>query len=120
MDLGGHNARVEEEVLELLLGQIGLDVLDEGNSLEKGHVLAGADRQESNEGDLHRGDKSDDKEGVVGDVDPLRESSHQEEHKHVEGDEIDDEDVASPGGHHVEVGHGCQGTPTEDAEVNSL
>ena len=83
-------------------------------------MLRGFDGLEPDEGDLHGAEEADDEEGVVGDIDPLRESSHEEEHKHVEGDQIDDEDVASPCGHHVEVGHGRQGAPVHGPSLDSL
>ena len=54
---------------------------------------------ETDEWNLHGAEQSNDEERVVSDVDPLRISIHQQKHKHVQGDEIDNENVSSPGRH---------------------
>ena len=71
---------------------------------------------EADEGNLHRADETDDKEGVVCHVDAVTKAVHQQENKDMERDQIDDEDVATPGGNHVEVGEGAPGCP-EDGSV---
>ena len=52
---------------------------------------------ETDEWNLHGAEQSNDEERVVSDVDPLRISIHQQKYKHVQGDEIDNENVSSPG-----------------------
>ena len=41
--------------------------------------------------------------------------AHGEEHEDVEGNEVDDEDISTPGGDHVEVGEGCPGSEIHGA-----
>jgi len=67
------------------------------------HVLAGANRLESHEGDLHGEQQSEDIEGAVAGQQARGVPTHDEQHKDVQGDQVDDEHVASPRGDHVEV-----------------
>ena len=62
-------------------------------------MLAGSDRLESDEWDLHRAQQSEDEEGGVGRVQPGRVAAHQHQREDVQRDQVDDEDVATPGGH---------------------
>ena len=62
----------------------------------RGHVLRSFDGLETHEWDLHWAEETDDEESVVGDVDPLGVAVHQQQNKDVEGDQVDDKDVASP------------------------
>ena len=71
------------------------------------------DHVEAHERNLHGEDRSEDVEGGVGDVQAVRVAAlgsdgvcevTDEDHDHdVDRDQIDDEYVTSPGGHHVEV-----------------
>lgn len=58
---------------------------------------------EADEADLHPEQHSQHIGTVVGDIEPLRVPPGDEQDEHVEREEVDDEDVASPGGDHVEV-----------------
>ena len=58
---------------------------------------------EADEADLHPEQHSQHIGAVVGDIEPLRVPPGDEQDEHVEREEVDDEDVASPGGDHVEV-----------------
>ena len=75
---------------------------------------------ESNERDLHGAEKSHNEEGVVRHVDPLGEPTHQQEDEDMEGDEVDDEDVSSPGRDHVEIGQSSPGSPVNWAGLHCL
>ena len=59
----------------------------------------------------------DEKDGV-GDVEPLRESAHEDEDEGVKGNEIDDEDVAAPRRHHVEIGQCRERCPLQLARLH--
>ena len=84
------------------------------------HVLGGLHWLEPDEGDLHGEDGADDVDGGVGDVDPVREAAADHEDEDVHGDEVDEEHVAAPRGHHVEVGHGAEGRPVDVASLDAL
>ena len=60
-------------------------------------MFAGSDWLEPHEGHLHGHDESQEVEGGVGHVDAGGEPAHQQEHKDVEGDQVDDEHIATPG-----------------------
>ena len=60
------------------------------------HVLAGPNGLEAHEGHLHREHQAQDKEGGVGHVDAGGVAAHQQQHKHMQRDQVDDEHVASP------------------------
>lgn len=70
----------------------------------RGHVFAGTNRLESNEWNLHREKQSQNVECCVAGEQTWRVTAHDQQHKHMQWDQIDDEDVTTPGGHHVEVG----------------
>jgi len=53
---------------------------------------------EADEGDLHGEDGSQAVNSAVGDVDPVGEAAGQHQHQNVQGDEVDQEDVAAPRG----------------------
>ena len=59
-------------------------------------MLGRFDRLKPDKGDLHGAKETDDEKGVVSNVDPLRISVHQQQDKDVQGNQIDDEDVATP------------------------
>ena len=59
-------------------------------------MLRGLDRLEPNEGDLHRQDGAESVDGGVSDVDPVRVAAADHQHEHVDGDQVDEEHVASP------------------------
>lgn len=54
---------------------------------------------EANERDLHGEDGSQAVDGAVGHVDTVGEAASEHEDQHVEGDEVDQEHIATPGGH---------------------
>ena len=60
-------------------------------------MFAGPDWLEAHKGHLHRHDEAQEVEGGVGHVDAGGEPSHQQEDKDVEGHQVDDEDIPSPG-----------------------
>lgn len=62
-------------------------------------MLTSPNRLKANEGDLHAQDQTKDEECGVCRVDSVRETTHEQEGKDVQRDEIDDEDVTAPCGH---------------------
>lgn len=102
---GGDQGAEREQELELGLGQHALQVLEGGDGDEEGeharrsHVLAGAYRLEADERDLHGEEEAEDVEGRVAGEEAVGEAPHDEQGKHVQRDQVDDEDVAAPGGH---------------------
>ena len=63
------------------------------------HVFGGLQRLEADKGDLHAENGAEDVEGGVGNVDALVEASSDHEHEDVQGDEVDQEHVATPRRH---------------------
>lgn len=59
-------------------------------------MLAGPDGLEPNEGDLHGQQQAEDVEHGVAGEQPHGVAAHQQQHKHVQRDEVDDKHVASP------------------------
>lgn len=53
---------------------------------------------EANKGDLHREDGSQAVDRAIGYVDPVGEAAGQHQHKNMQGDEVNQKDVATPGG----------------------
>ena len=53
---------------------------------------------EANKGDLHREDGSQAVDRAIGYVDPVGEASGQHQHKNMQGDEVNQKDVATPRG----------------------
>ena len=66
---------------------------------KRGHVLAGLDGAEADERDLHGQNGAQDVHGGVGNVDAVVEAARHNEHKYVQRDEVDEEDVAAPRRH---------------------
>ena len=62
-------------------------------------MLGCADWEESHEGDLHGAEQTDDEEDSVGRVESFAEPSHEEKDECVQGDQVDDEHIASPSRH---------------------
>ena len=51
---------------------------------------------------------------------PIRKSPHEEQSKDVQWNEVDDEDVAAPRRHHVEVRQGSSRSPHHRARLHRL
>lgn len=62
-------------------------------------MLAGLDRLEADEGHDHGREGADDVEGAVGNVQARRVPAHEDEDKDMQGNQVDDEHVATPRGH---------------------
>eukprot|EP01136_Pigoraptor_vietnamica_P013960 Opistho-1_new@55558 len=106
---GDGDHRQLEDGLERAALNVRAQVLDERIRLEecedahRGHVLARAHGLEPDERHLHRHDRPEHVERRVGEVEARRVPPHQQKHKRVQRDEIDDEHVAAPRSHHVKV-----------------
>ena len=50
----------------------------------------------------------------------MAEPAGDHEDEYMEGDEVDEEDVAAPGGHHVEVGDAAEAGPVDVARLDAL
>mmetsp|Transcript_112440 Transcript_112440/g.318083 ORF Transcript_112440/g.318083 Transcript_112440/m.318083 type:complete len:215 (+) Transcript_112440:790-1434(+) len=75
---------------------------------ERAHLLKGPERRPANGRDLDRTQRADRVEQGVGPVDAGVEPAQGHKHGRVDADHVDHEDVASPGGHHVDVGKARQ------------
>ncbi len=84
------------------------------------HVLRSAHRLEANKRNLHREDGADDVERAVGHVDSKREPPEDEQDENVQRNQVDDEDVAAPRGHHVKVRQGGPRGPEDGAGLDGL
>ena len=88
------------------------------------------DHVEAHERNLHGEDRSEDVEGGVGDVQAVRVAAlgsdgesvlTDEDHDHdVDRDQIDDEHVTSPGGHHVKVAQCAARRDQQRARIDRL
>ena len=50
----------------------------------------------------------------------MGEPSRDHEDEHVDGDDVDEKHIASPGAHHVEVSHRAEGSPVDVASLDTL
>ena len=62
-------------------------------------MLGALNRLETDEGDLHRQDGAKRVDSAVGDVDAMWEAARQDQRQHVQRNQIDEEDVATPRRH---------------------
>mmetsp|Transcript_30451 Transcript_30451/g.97155 ORF Transcript_30451/g.97155 Transcript_30451/m.97155 type:complete len:702 (-) Transcript_30451:109-2214(-) len=86
----------------------------------RGRALRLLHHVEAHEGHHHGADAADDIEDAVGHVEALGEAPGHDEHDRVDGDHVDDEDVAAPGRHHVEVRERRRGRVEHGAGVHRL
>lgn len=66
---------------------------------------------EANKRNLHRHQAAAHVKGAIGHVEARRVATRSEEGEHVHRNKVDNEDVATPRGHHVKVRQGCKRTP---------
>ena len=91
-----------EQRLELLSGKLCANPVDKGHQLEetkdteRGHVLATADGQETDEGNLHTRKRTERIPRSVADVQSRAVSSHADQDESVQGQQVGDEDVSTP------------------------
>lgn len=71
------------------------DDLEESENSKGGHVLRGEEGEETDKGNLHRGEGSDGVKGGVGDVESGGVSSHEKEHEDVEREHVGDERIST-------------------------
>ena len=123
---GDSDDKRNEQQLKLFAGHVRSDEFDERDKLkktkhtERGHVLAGADRLETHERDLHGGEGAESIEARVRHVKARAESSHEDQHEHVQRDHVGDKNVATPGSNHVKVEQGSCNTPQRGAILERL
>lgn len=123
--------RVLEDQIHFLLSNVLLCELGESIELNNdensvwSHVFRGGEGQEPDERDLHGQESAQDVENVVGCYDfieflglLLLVSDKGEEDE--DGDDVDDEGVTSPRGHHVEVGQGWPYRPKDRTCITCL
>jgi hypothetical protein len=70
-----------------------------------------ADGLKPDKGDLHGGECSEGIVRTIRDVETGRVTTHEEQDKGVEGEQVCDEDVSSPCGDHVKVKEGGESSP---------
>lgn len=83
-------------------------------------MVAGADRQEVDEGNLHSAQQSDNVPGGVCNVDPTAISSSQAKDKSVQGDQVGNEGIATPGSGHPVVEESAQRSPHHRSLLDGL
>ena len=84
------------------------------------HVLAGLDRQETHEGNLHAGKRSQGIPAAVADIESCAKSTHADEDEGVHGEQAGDEGIATPRRHHVSVEEGAESSPEHGTQLKSL
>eukprot|EP00053_Salpingoeca_punica_P010929 m.97584 g.97584 ORF g.97584 m.97584 type:complete len:573 (+) comp15536_c0_seq2:800-2518(+) len=125
-DRGGDQGADERVVLLLAVLHLGVEPVDqrvdlaEAKGAERSHVLARVGGLEADKGDLHGEQRAKHVDGREGHVDAVVEAAHGHEGQDVQRNEVDQEDIATPGGDHVKVGHGADGRPAERAGLDSL
>ena len=78
---------------------------EEAEDPEEGEVVPPLDVLEAYKGDLDRQEGAEGDEGAVDDGGAVGQLARGPQNKHVEREQVGDEDVAPPGRDHVEVGH---------------
>lgn len=73
---------------------------------------------ETNKRNLHGTNQPQDVESCVGRVDAMRETTHEQQGKNVQGDEVNDVYVATPCAHHVKVRQGCHRRPKQTSGLH--
>ncbi len=120
----GHDEPAEE-YLDMARVNDGAEPVDEHVRLQQAEDAHGRevlgrgqrDGLEANELDGHGHECAEDVESAVGHVETATEAARYDEREYVHGDDVDDENVATPRGHHVEVSDGGGGTPDQRARV---
>lgn len=83
-------------------------------------MLTGPNRLEADKRNLHRKQQAQDVECGVAGEQTMRVPVHQQQHKHVQRNQIDDKHIATPCGHHVEIGQSSHGGPKHRAAFHRL
>jgi hypothetical protein len=83
-------------------------------------VFTTPDGQESNEGDLHAGQRSQGVPSGVADVESRAETTHADQHKGVQRQQVCDEDVSTPCADHVTVEEGGKTSPHNASDLDGL
>lgn len=83
-------------------------------------MLATPNGQESNEGNLHAGQRSKSIPSRVADVQPRAETTHADQHKGVQREQVCNEDVSAPCADHVSVEEGCEASPHNASDLDGL
>jgi hypothetical protein len=83
-------------------------------------VLATPDGQETNEWNLHAGQRSEGVPSRVADVQPGAESTHADQDEGVQRQQVCDEDVSTPCADHVSVEERSQATPHNASNLDGL
>lgn len=83
-------------------------------------MLGRSDWQETDEWNLHTGQRAESVPSAVSDVNARAKPTHQDQHEDVQRDQVGNEDVASPRGHHVSVKQGTERTPERRTELHGF
>jgi hypothetical protein len=83
-------------------------------------VLATPDGQESNKGNLHAGQRSKGVPSGVADIQSRAETTHADQHKGVQRQQVGNEDVSTPCADHVSVEESCQTSPHNASNLDGL
>lgn len=83
-------------------------------------MFAGFDWLKANKWNLHGEQQSHDVERRIRDIDPRAVSLHDHQNEHVQWNKIDDEHIASPGRHHIEIAQGAENAPHDRTGLHGL
>lgn len=83
-------------------------------------MLATPDGQESNEGNLHASQRSQGVPSGVADVQPRAETTHADQHKGVQRQQVCNENVSTPCADHVTVEESSQASPHNASDLDGL
>lgn len=75
---------------------------------------------ETDKGDLHAGQRANRIPRRVCDVEAATEAAHQDQDQSVQRDHVGDEYISTPGSHHVEIEHSCEGSEEGAAELEGF
>lgn len=74
----------------------------------------------AHEGNLHSQDGAQNVEGGVGNIQTMWITTNDHHQDNVDGDNVDDEDITTPRGHHVEVAQGTAGRDEQGTRIHRL
>ena len=87
---------------------------------ESSHVIAVANGQETDKGNLHAGKRAQRIPTCVADVQTRAVSAHAQQDKDVERKQVGDEDVSTPGRDHVSVKQCGESAPHDGTQLDTL
>lgn len=122
----GEQDHRSEKLLELLAGQVCSDKFSKRNELNQAedtkgrHVVTVADRQETNEWNLHTAQRSESIPSGIADVEAGAITTHAKQNEDMERNEVSDKDISTPSRNHVSIEQCSQCPPHNRSILDGL